>query len=82
MNDESLDAAAREEVARHFSPLELAELTMAICQFALLNRMNDSLWMDLDEGARPGTNIHIEREAFERYASGMYPNETTSATTD
>ena len=66
------DAEARAEVERHFSPDELVELTLAIGLFAFLNRFNDSMWMDLDEGAPTGANLYIEPEAFRRYASGMY----------
>jgi len=50
----------------------MVELTLAIGLFAFLNRFNDSLWMDLDDGAPPGANLHIEPDAFRRYARGMY----------
>ena len=66
------DTEAQNRVRRQFSEPELVELTMAICQFALLNRFNDSLWMDLDDGAPPGANLYIEQQAFQRYAAAMY----------
>lgn len=53
---------------------ERVELTLAIGLFALLNRFNDSLWMDLDDGAPPQAVIRIPTEAFQRYAETMYPN--------
>jgi alkylhydroperoxidase family enzyme len=66
------DPKARAEIRAQFTEDEFVELTLVIAMFAMLNRINDSLWMDLDEGAPPGTNLYIEPEAFRRYAETMY----------
>lgn len=66
------DDEARAIVERHFAPDELVELTLVIGEFAFLNRFNDSLWMDLDDGAPAGANLYIEPEDFRRYAAAMY----------
>lgn len=71
-NVAATDDEARAEVQRHFLPPELVELTLVIGEFAFLNRFNDSLWMDLDDGAPEGANLYIEPEQFRRYAGNMY----------
>jgi AhpD family alkylhydroperoxidase len=67
------DAEARKRVEALFTEDELVELTLVSCLFAMLNRFNDSLWLDLDdEGAPPGANLYIGTDAFRRYAERMY----------
>lgn len=66
------DAAARARLERSFSEAEQVELTLVIGLFALLNRFNDSLWMDLDDGAPPHAVLSIPPDAFRRYAATMY----------
>lgn len=79
-NEATEREAARERVERAFSFEERVELTLAIGQFAMLNRINDSLWTDLDDGAPPGAVIWVEPVAFERYAKGMYPSRPAGRT--
>lgn len=67
------DTEARRRVEAAFTPDELVELTLVSCLFAMLNRFNDSLWLDLDdEGAPPGASLYIGRDAFRAYAERMY----------
>jgi hypothetical protein len=51
----------------------VVELTLAACLFNFLNRFNDTMWLELDDGAPPGTRLLIEPAAFRRYADRMYP---------
>jgi hypothetical protein len=64
------DAWARLRV--HFSQAQALELTLAACLFNFLNRFNDTMWLELDDGAPPGAQLHIEPEAFRRYAASMF----------
>ena len=51
----------------------MVELTLAACLFNFLNRFNDTMWLELDDGAPPGAQLMIEPVAFRRYAGSMYP---------
>ena len=55
-----------------FDEREAIELTLAACLFNFLNRFNDTMWLELDDGAPPGTQLMIEPHAFRRYADGMF----------
>lgn len=46
---------------------------MAACLFNFLNRFNDTMWLELDEGAPPGAQLLVDEDAFRRYADAMYP---------
>ena len=69
--DVQAEAAARAE----FSDAEFVELTLAAALFNFLNRFNDTMWLELDDGAPPGANLHIHRDAFERYAAAMFADD-------
>ncbi len=72
-NVADVDVEARRVVESQFSPVEVVELTLVSCLFAMLNRFNDSLWLDLDDtGAPAGSSLHIPQSYFARYASTMY----------
>jgi alkylhydroperoxidase family enzyme len=71
-NEAHADPIAWARLRRSFSRAEAVELTLAACLFNFLNRFNDTMWLELDDGAPPGTQLHIEPEAFRRYASTMY----------
>lgn len=51
----------------------MVELTLAVCLFNFLNRFNDTMWLQLDEGAPPGADLLIEPAAFRAYADAMFP---------
>ena len=70
-NEAHADPAAWDQVRRSFDEAEAIELTLAACLFNFLNRFNDTMWLELDEGAPPGAQLMIEPEAFERYAFAM-----------
>lgn len=75
------DVEARRQVEAQFSEVEVVELTLVSCLFAMLNRFNDSLWLDLDDtGAPAGSNLHIPQASFARYASTMYGQAGVDAT--
>lgn len=67
-NEAHADPVAWERVRAAFSDAEIVELTLAASLFNLLNRFNDTMWLELDEGAPEGANLFVEPEAFERYA--------------
>jgi hypothetical protein len=71
-NEAHADPAAWSRLRRSFSRAQAVELTLAACLFNFLNRFNDTMWLELDEGAPPGAQLHIEPEAFRRYAASMF----------
>jgi alkylhydroperoxidase family enzyme len=71
-NEAHADPTAWSRLRDSFSQAQAVELTLAICLFNFLNRFNDTMWLELDEGAPPGAKLHIEPEAFRRYAASMY----------
>jgi hypothetical protein len=70
-NEAHADPAAWERVRRSFDEAEAIELTLAACLFNFLNRFNDTMWLELDDGAPPGAQLMIEPDAFRRYADAM-----------
>lgn len=62
------DPGAWQRVRAVFTEAQAVELTLVVCLFNFLNRFNDTMWLELDAGAPPGTNLSIEPEAFRRYA--------------
>ena len=68
-NEAPADPAAWSRLRGSFSEEEVVELTLAACLFNFLNRFNDTMWLELDEGAPPGAQLHIEPEAFRKYAT-------------
>ena len=71
-NEAHADPSALERVRRSFSEPEVVELTLAASLFNFLNRFNDTMWLELDGGAPPSTQLHVEPEAFARYAASMF----------
>jgi alkylhydroperoxidase family enzyme len=71
-NEAHADPAAWSRLRDSFSQAQAVELTLAVCLFNFLNRFNDTMWLELDEGPPPGAKLHIEPEAFRRYAASMY----------
>ena len=72
-NEAHADAALWDRVRATFDAAEVVELTLAACLFNFLNRFNDTMWLELDEGAPPNARLSIPPEAFRRYADAMYP---------
>jgi len=70
-NEAHADPEALARVREHFTDAELVELTLAASLFNFLNRFNDTMWLELDGGAPDGANLHIEPEAFARYAAAI-----------
>ena len=71
-NEAHADPAAYARLEASYDDEQIVELTLAACLFNFLNRFNDSMWIELDDGAQPGAQLYIEPEAFQRYADGMY----------
>jgi alkylhydroperoxidase family enzyme len=71
-NEAHADPAAWARVRKSFDQAETVELTLAACLFNFLNRFNDTMWLELDDGAPPGARLHIELSAFRRYATTMH----------
>ena len=74
-NEAHADPVAWERVRARFTEDELVELTLAAALFNFLNRFNDTMWLELDGGAPEGANLHIEPEAFARYAAAIRDGE-------
>jgi alkylhydroperoxidase family enzyme len=74
-NEAHADPAAYARLQECYSDQEIVELTLAACLFNFLNRFNDSMWIELDEGAQPGAQLFVDPAAFRRYAETMFPPE-------
>jgi alkylhydroperoxidase family enzyme len=70
-NEAHADPGAWDRVRRSFDEAEAIELTLAACLFNFLNRFNDTMWLELDDGAPAGAQLMIEPESFQRYADAM-----------
>jgi hypothetical protein len=70
-NEAHADPLAWDRVRAEFTDAEIVELTLAACLFNFLNRFNDTMWLELDDGAPPGAQLMIEPDAFQRYADAM-----------
>jgi len=71
-NEAHADPAVWDRLRASFSEAEAVELTLAACLFNFLNRFNDTMWLELDDGAPPGAQLLIEPEAFRKYATTMH----------
>ena len=71
-NEAHADPIAWDRVRAQFTEAEVVELTLAACLFNFLNRFNDTMWLELDDGAPAHANLHIEPEAFRRYAESIF----------
>jgi hypothetical protein len=71
-NEAHADPAAWARLRGSFSEDQVVELTLAACLFNFLNRFNDTMWLELDDGAPPGAPLYIEPDAFRTYAASMY----------
>jgi alkylhydroperoxidase family enzyme len=68
-NEAHADPAAWDRVRAAFTEPEIVELTLAASLFNFLNRFNDTMWLELDDGAPPHANLHVHPDAFDRYAA-------------
>jgi hypothetical protein len=68
-NEAPADSAAWFRLRASFTEEEVVELTLAACLFNFLNRFNDTMWLELDEGAPPGAQLAIEPGSFRKYAA-------------
>ena len=71
-NEAHADPTAWTRLRKSFNQVEAIELTLAVCLFNFLNRFNDTMWLELDEGAPPGAQLLIEPPAFRKYAMTMH----------
>lgn len=73
-NEGARDAQAFAALRRHFDDDEIVEITWLCGMFNMLNRVHDSLHLDIelpDEVARIGRSARVPREAVVRWASGL-----------
>lgn len=73
-NEAHADPTAWSDLRERFTHDQAVELTLAICLFNFLNRFNDTMWLQLDDGAPPGARLEVEPKSFQAYAASMYPN--------
>lgn len=71
-NEAHADPSVWDRVRASFDEREVVELTLAACLFNFLNRFNDTMWLELDDGAPSDAQLFIDPEAFRRYAETMY----------
>jgi uncharacterized peroxidase-related enzyme len=67
-NTAKYDKACWEELKTYFSAQEIVELTMVICHFNLLNRINDSLHLDLEVPPPSMKTLKVSTDRFATYA--------------
>jgi len=71
LNTAKGDKAVWEELRRHFSDAEIVEISMACAMFNMINRLNDSLWTELepeDYNRRQHGAVGVTAAALEDYA--------------
>jgi alkylhydroperoxidase family enzyme len=74
-NEAHADAALWHRVGAVFDDAEIVELTLAACLFNFLNRFNDTMWLELDDGAPSNARLSVPEGSFRRYAEAMYGSE-------
>lgn len=67
-NTAKYDKQCWEELKSYFSPQEIVELTMVICHFNLLNRINDTLHLDLEVPPESMKTLKVPTDRFATYA--------------
>jgi alkylhydroperoxidase family enzyme len=68
-NEAHADPDAWARVRAVFTEPQAVELTLVACLFNFLNRFNDTMWLELDDGAPANANLHVHPDAFDRYAA-------------
>lgn len=67
-NEAKRDTKCWEELKTHFNPQEIIELTVVICHFNLMNRLNDTLQLDLETPPPGMRSTTVSPEKLKRYA--------------
>ncbi|OGL60392.1 MAG: hypothetical protein A3J27_12705 [Candidatus Tectomicrobia bacterium RIFCSPLOWO2_12_FULL_69_37] len=67
-NEAKRDKKCWEEIKTHFSPQEIIELTVVICHFNLMNRLNDTLQLDLETPPPSMRSTTVAPEKLKKYA--------------
>ena len=70
-NEAKHDEECWEELKTCFSPQGLIELTMIICHFNLMNRLNDTLQLDLETPPPGMSTLKVPPENLARYARNV-----------
>lgn len=70
-NTAQRDAALWDSMRRLFDPTEIIEISFNICLFNMVNRLNDSLWMEIESeehNRQQGTALKVTVEQLEEFA--------------
>lgn len=67
-NEAKHDEECWEELQEYFSSQEMIELTVVICHFNLMNRLNDTLQLDLESPPPGMRSTKVPPEKLARYA--------------
>ncbi|MEK6709059.1 MAG: hypothetical protein AABZ64_00620 [Nitrospinota bacterium] len=70
-NEAKYDKKCWEEVKSHFNPQEIIELTMVICHFNLMNRLNDTLQLDLETPPPSMRSTRVSPGKLKKYAQDV-----------
>lgn len=70
-NESKHDEKCWEELKNYYSSQELIELTVIICHFNLMNRLNDTLQLDLETPPPGMSTLKVPPEKLERYARNV-----------
>ncbi len=71
-NTAQRDVALWGSMRELFTPTEIIEISLNICLFNMVNRLNDSLWMEIEPeevNRRQGTALKVSIEQLEEFAS-------------
>jgi alkylhydroperoxidase family enzyme len=71
LNTAKQNKAVWEELRRHFNDAEIVEISMACAMFNMINRLNDSLWTELEPeeyNRRQHGAVGVTAAALEEYA--------------
>ncbi|MFC1491228.1 carboxymuconolactone decarboxylase family protein [Nitrospinota bacterium] len=74
-NEAKHDRECWEVLKTYFSPQELIELTVIICHFNLMNRLNDTLQLDLETPPPGMSSLKVPPEKLARYARNVLARE-------
>jgi len=67
-NEAKHDEECWEELETYYSPQELIELTVVICHFNLMNRLNDTFQLELETPPPGMRSTKVPPEKLSRYA--------------
>jgi uncharacterized peroxidase-related enzyme len=79
LNEARSDHAAFAELKKHFSDDEIVELTWVSALFNMVNRINDALWLDVEEKDLEGIRQPVDEAGVLKFVRRMLEHAEASA---